>query len=81
MEYKKLCQEIEREAGRKMQTPLNFKWLSERIFERVHETVSVTTIKFLTTTKMKKLIYLQAIALHHVREQSQCLRAKHYKTG
>lgn len=30
---------------------------------------------------MKKLIYLQAIALHHVRDQSQCLRAKHYKTG
>ena len=44
MEYKKLCEEIEREAGRKMQTPLNFKWLSERIFERVHETVSVTTL-------------------------------------
>ena len=30
---------------------------------------------------MKKLICLQAIALHHVRDQPQCLRAKHYKTG
>ena len=30
---------------------------------------------------MKKLIYLQAIALHHVRDQPQCPRAKHDKSG
>ena len=43
-EYQQLCEAIERQMGRAMQSPLDFKWLSERIFERVHETLSPTTL-------------------------------------
>lgn len=43
-DYQQLCDAIERQVGRTMQTPLDFKWLSERIFERVHETISSTTL-------------------------------------
>lgn len=43
-EYQQLCEAIERQVERTMQTPLDFKWLSERIFERVHETISPTTL-------------------------------------
>jgi len=43
-DYQQLCEAIERQVERTMQTPLDFKWLSERIFERVHETISPTTL-------------------------------------
>ena len=43
-EYQQLCEAIEHQVGRTMQTPLDFNWLSERIFERVHETISPTTL-------------------------------------
>lgn len=43
-EYQQLCEAIERQMGRAMQSPLDFKWLSGRVFERVHETLSPTTL-------------------------------------
>ena len=43
-DYQQLCEAIERQMGRTMQSPLDFKWLSERIFEHVHETISPTTL-------------------------------------
>lgn len=42
--YQQLCEEIELQLGRTMHSPQDFKWLSERIFERVHETLSPTTL-------------------------------------
>lgn len=43
-DYQQLCEAIEQQVGRKIQSPLDFRWLSERIFERVHETISPTTL-------------------------------------
>ena len=41
----RLRQTIETQTGRKMRTPKDFDYLSEQIFEKVHQTVSPTTLK------------------------------------
>ena len=41
----KLRRTIETQAEREMRTPKDFDFLSERIFEKVHQTVSPTTLK------------------------------------
>jgi len=40
-----LCDTIEKEFGRKMKTPKDFNTLAANIFEKLHETVSPTTLK------------------------------------
>ena len=42
--FQQLCEAIEHKTGRKMQTPSDFRWLTKRVFEHVHETVSATTL-------------------------------------
>lgn len=44
MEYCKLCEDVEREAGRKMSAPSDFKWLADRIEKRTHERVSESSL-------------------------------------
>lgn len=41
----KLRDKIEDAIGRKMKTPKDFEFLSEQVFEKLHETVSATTLK------------------------------------
>ena len=41
----KLRDKIEETIGRKMKTPKDFDFLSEQVFEKLHETVSATTLK------------------------------------
>ena len=41
----KLRDRIEETVGRKMKTPKDFDFLSEQVFEKLHETVSATTLK------------------------------------
>ena len=41
----KLRDKIEEAVGRKMKTPKDFDFLSEQVFEKLHETVSATTLK------------------------------------
>ena len=41
----KLRDKIEETIGRKMKTPKDFDFLSEQVFEKLHETVSSTTLK------------------------------------
>ena len=41
----RLREEIESLVGRKMKTPKDFDFLAEQIFEKIHETVSPTTLK------------------------------------
>ena len=41
----RLRRTIETQAEREMRTPKDFDFLSERIFEKVHQTVSPTTLK------------------------------------
>ena len=43
-DYQRLFQEVERKAGRPMQTPRDFQWLEERIFKEIHETLSASTL-------------------------------------
>lgn len=40
-----LCERIEQVVGRKMRTPKDFDFLSERIFETLHQNISATTLK------------------------------------
>ena len=42
---RKILQSIEEQAGRKMQTPKDFQWLSDEIFRRLHQTLSPSTLK------------------------------------
>lgn len=44
-EVHKLCELIEQTVGRKMQTPKDFDFLSDTIMERLHMSVSSTTLK------------------------------------
>lgn len=41
----KLRDMVEEAIGRKMKTPKDFEFLSEQVFEKLHETVSATTLK------------------------------------
>ena len=41
----RLCSEIETALGRRIQTPKDFQYLSERIYSRLHVMVSATTLK------------------------------------
>ena len=41
----RLCSEIERALGCRIQTPKDFQYLSERIYDRLHVMVSSTTLK------------------------------------
>ena len=41
----RLCKTIEEKVGRKMETPQDFVWLSEQIWQTIHERVSVNTLK------------------------------------
>ncbi len=41
----KLKEEIIKTVGRTIRTPLDFEWLSEKIFERTSERLSPTTLK------------------------------------
>lgn len=43
-ELRSLCGSIEDAIGRKMQTPRDFKYLSEEIFNRVHSLISPSTL-------------------------------------
>lgn len=45
MERNKLCAEIERAAGRAIETPRDFDWLARLIFTRTREMVSPSTLK------------------------------------
>ena len=45
MAYERLCNEVERVAGRRMDTPQDFVWLSEQIAKRQRNTLSVNTLK------------------------------------
>ena len=49
---------IELMVSRKMRTPKDFDYLSEQIFERVHQTVSPTTLLFSARFCPKKVICL-----------------------
>ncbi len=40
-----LCKEVERVAGRKMQTPRDYEWLCEKIQQRTGERISPTTLQ------------------------------------
>ena len=41
----KLRDMVEEAIGRKMKTPKDFEFLSEQVFEKLHETVSATALK------------------------------------
>ena len=43
----KLRDKIEETIGRKMKTPKDFDFLSEQVFEKLHETVSATSSPYL----------------------------------
>lgn len=40
-----LCEAVESKVGRKIQTPKDFEFLAERIFEQLHERISASTLK------------------------------------
>lgn len=40
-----LCERIEQVVNRKMRTPKDFDFLSERIFDAIHQQISATTLK------------------------------------
>ena len=43
-DYRLLCEAVEREAGKAVQTPSDFEWLAENIEARVKERVSASTL-------------------------------------
>lgn len=43
-EYKVLCEAVEQKFGKKMQTPLDFEWLEEKIAIKTKEQVSASTL-------------------------------------
>lgn len=44
MEYRKLCKAVEKEVGRTLSAPSDFKWLSAQIEKRTHERLSPSTL-------------------------------------
>ncbi len=44
-ELQLLCEAVESKDGRKIQTPKDFEFLAERIFEQLHERISASTLK------------------------------------
>ena len=44
-EAERLCRRIEQKDGRKMEQPQDFVWLSNQIWEVMHEVISVNTLK------------------------------------
>ena len=44
IDYRKLCEAVERETGRTLTAASDFKWLSEQILERTHELLSDSTL-------------------------------------
>ena len=44
-EAERLCKVIEERVGHKMETPQDYVWLSEQIWQATHEKVSVNTLK------------------------------------
>ena len=45
MKDERLCREVERVQGRVMKTPQDYAWLSEQIFLRTHNQLSINTLK------------------------------------
>lgn len=43
-EYRKLCEAVEREAGKAVRTPLDFEWLAEKIEARIKDHISSSTL-------------------------------------
>lgn len=43
-EYRALCKAVERKAGKRMLTPLDFEWLEEKIENKTKERVSASTL-------------------------------------
>ena len=62
----RLREEIELVVGRKMKTPKDFDFLAEQIFEKIHETVSPTTLKriwgYLSEPSTPRLFTLDLLA-------------------
>ena len=63
----KLRDKIEEAVGRKMKTPKDFDFLSEQVFEKLHETVSATTLKriwgYLPDSSKPRISTLDILAL------------------
>ena len=62
----KLRDKIEETIGRKMKTPKDFDFLSEQVFEKLHETVSATTLKriwgYLSETSVPRISTLDILS-------------------
>ena len=62
----KLRDRIEEAIGRKMKTPKDFDFLSEQVFEKLHETVSATTLKriwgYLSETSVPRISTLDILS-------------------
>ena len=62
----KLRDKIEETIGRKMKTPKDFDFLSEQVFEKLHETVSATTLKriwgYLSETSVPRISTLNILS-------------------
>ena len=43
-DYRALCEAVEQKSGKRMQTPLDFEWLEEKIENKVKEQVSASTL-------------------------------------
>ena len=43
-EHKRLREAVEKEANRTMSTPSDFRWLSQFVFERTHQSLSPSTL-------------------------------------
>ena len=65
-EIAKLCRDIEQNVGRKMVSPLDFEWLSGEVWERMHRTISPTTLKrlwgYINETKVVRHATLDLLA-------------------
>ena len=44
MEHRKLCEAVEKEVGRTLSAPSDFKWLSAQVEKHTHERLSPSTL-------------------------------------
>lgn len=76
---RKILQSIEEQAGRKMQTPKDFQWLSDEIFRRLHQTLSPSTLKRLWgyfPSVRQPHPYTIDLLTRYAESLSQCMLAK-----